>query len=129
MPCDQRITVVSRLEKADQATLVKALAALRLDPYVIGTAIQFQGGRFQPVPRLDKDGKPVLDEKGEPVLDGQLVLAGYGYGAGLDEKINAIKQAYSVQVVKTAAAQWGWDVQATQSDIEGGQAFEVRQEG
>lgn len=108
MPCDQRITVVARLEKADQATLVKALAALGLNPYVLGTAIQFQGGRFQ---------------------DGQLVLAGYGYGRGLDEQVSRIKQAYSVAVVKTAAAQWGWQVEDAESDIEGGQAFEVRQEG
>lgn len=108
MPCDQRITVVARLERADQATLVKALTALGLDPVVLGSAIQFNGGRFQ---------------------DGQLVLAGYGYGSRLDEKVSQIKQAYSVAVVKQAAAQWGWTVEDAESTIKGGQAFEVRQEG
>ena len=55
-------------------------------------------------------------------VNGQLKVSGY-YGAAERFNVNPIKRAYSTEVVKSAAVEFGWEIQETSAHT-----FDVQKE-
>lgn len=93
MPCDQVRTTVIEVEKLDKSVLTKALQALGYDVSEAGEALLFSTKSSRFVHRYEA---------------GRFTLSNIGQNEAA--WINNIKQAYSVEAVKTAAARFGWNL-------------------
>lgn len=100
MPCDTRTTVSVALAAADRELLFQALMALGWQPREAGGLIQVY------VPNV-----------GAVTITGdKLNIRTYSYLASeqkAEELANQIRRAYSVEVVKSQAKKFGWQLKQT----------------
>ncbi|HXJ58778.1 MAG TPA: hypothetical protein VNU68_19135 [Verrucomicrobiae bacterium] len=88
MPCHTRITMEVKLEKMNPELLMAALTGLKLGPVLQGNVIRFGRGESYDI----ATGKAQLGQR---------------------YTVNEIKQAYSVEVVKSQAKKFGWQLTET----------------
>ena len=99
MPCDTRTTVSVALNAADRELLFKAIAELGWRPVEIGGIIQCYVQGLGTV----------------SIENGMAKISTYVYESAdrAEGIVNKIKKAYSVEVVKSQAKKFGWQLKQT----------------